>query len=176
MDMSKRFSDLCVLTPENEGFIRTKIYHDLASMSRALELLLQAEQPFRMRPVVVMESASHYHLILFRSFKNAGYEVIVVNPIQSGASKNINVRKVKNNKVDAHKIALLYRLKALRPFQVPANSLQGLRLLCRSRLWKEKSRFAFLCRGGCLHAGPGAVHDPAESEAQRAFDREGQQK
>ena len=81
--MSKQFSDLCVLTPENEGFIRTKIYHDLASMSRALELLLQAEQPFRMRPVVVMESASHYHLILFRSFKNAGYEVIVVNPIQS---------------------------------------------------------------------------------------------
>ena len=57
----------------------------------------------------------------------------MVNPIQSGALKNINVRKVKNDKADAHKIALLYRLKVLRPFQVPADRLRGLRLLCRQR-------------------------------------------
>ena len=143
VDVSKRFSDLCVLTPENEVFTRTKIYHDLTSMERALDLLLQAEQQFGMRPVVVMESTSHYHLILFRFFKNAGYEVIVVNPIQSGALKNINVRKVKNDKVDAHKIALLYRLKVLRPSQVPADSLRGLRLLCRQRseVMKNITRF-----------------------------------
>lgn len=30
-------------------------------------------------------------------FKNAGYEVIAINPIQSGALKNINVCKVKND-------------------------------------------------------------------------------
>jgi hypothetical protein len=69
VDVSKRFSDLCVLTPENEVFTSTKIYHDLPSMERALTLLLQAEQQFGMRPVVVMESTSHYHLILFRFFQ-----------------------------------------------------------------------------------------------------------
>ena len=100
VDVSKRFSDLCVLTPENEVFARTKIY-------------------------------------------NAGYEVIVVNPIQSGALKNINVRKVKNDKVDAHKIALLYRLKVLHPSQVPADSLRGLRLLCRQRSEVMKEYYTF---------------------------------
>ena len=69
VDVSKRFSDLCVLTPENEVFTRTKIYHDLTSMERASDLLLQAEQQFGMRPVEVMKSTSHYHLILFRFSK-----------------------------------------------------------------------------------------------------------
>ena len=31
-----------------------------------------------------MESTSHYHLILFQFFTDAGFEVMVVNPIQSG--------------------------------------------------------------------------------------------
>lgn len=49
-----------------------------------MNLLLQAVQRYGVRPVVVKESTSHYHLILFRFFQNAGYEVIVVNPIQRG--------------------------------------------------------------------------------------------
>lgn len=143
VDVSKRFSDLCILSPENEVFTRTKVYHDLTSMERSLELLRQAEEKFGAHPVVVMESTSHYHLILFRFFQNAGYEVIVVNPIQSGALKNINVRKIKNDKVDAYKIALLYRLKVLRTSQVPADGLRGLRLLCRQRseVMKNTTRF-----------------------------------
>ncbi|MDE7244939.1 MAG: IS110 family transposase [Oscillospiraceae bacterium] len=90
-------------------------------------------EEYSVAPVVVMESTSHYQLILHQFFQMAGLEVIVVNPIQSGALKNINVRKVKNDKVDAYKIAMLYRLKVLRTSQVPADSLRGLRLLCRQR-------------------------------------------
>jgi len=133
VDVSKRFSDLCVLAPNNDVLTRMKIYHDLPSMERALIGLRRIGSEYGADPVVVMESTSHYHLILFQFFQEAGFEVIVVNPIQSGALKNINVRKVKNDKVDAYKIAMLYRLKVLRPSQVPANSLRGLRLLCRQR-------------------------------------------
>lgn len=133
VDVSKRFSDLCVLAPNNDVLIRMKIYHDLPSMERALTELRRIEGEYGAAPVVVMESTSHYHLILFQLFHEAGFEVIVVNPIQSGALKNINVRKVKNDKVDAYKIAILYRLKVLRTSQVSANSLRGLRLLCRQR-------------------------------------------
>lgn len=133
VDVSKRFSDLCVLAPNNDILTRTKIYHDLPSMEQALNELRRIESKYGVSPVVVMESTSHYHLILFQFFQKAGFEVIVVNPIQSGALKNINVRKVKNDKVDAYKIAMLYRLNVLRASQVPANSLRGLRLLCRQR-------------------------------------------
>lgn len=133
VDVSKRFSDMCILSPGNDVLARMKIYHDLSSMDQAVAELRRVGENFGAAPVVVMESTSHYHLILFQFFKNAGYEVIVVNPIQSGALKNINVRKVKNDKVDAYKIAMLYRLKVLRTSQVPVDSLRGLRLLCRQR-------------------------------------------
>ena len=133
VDVSKRFSDMCVLGPNNEILSRIKVYHDLTSMERAAAELQQVCKVCGSAPVIVMESTSHYHLILFQFFRDAGYEVIVVNPIQSGALKNINVRKVKNDKVDAYKIAMLYRLKVLKSSQVPVDSLRGLRLLCRQR-------------------------------------------
>ena len=83
------------------------------------------------KPVIVMESTSHYHLILFPFFSDAGYEVIVVNPLQSNALENINVRKIKTDKVDAYRLALLYRMNVLRRSQVPTEMLRSLRMLCR---------------------------------------------
>lgn len=131
VDVSKRFSDMCILTSENKVFERIKIYHDLTSMNLALESLQRVEQKAGNKPVIVMESTSHYHLILFQFFMEAGYDVIVVNPLQSSSLKNLNVRKIKNDKVDAYKIALLYRMNVLKPSQIPTSSLRGLRLLCR---------------------------------------------
>lgn len=131
VDVSKHFSDMCILTPSNEVFDRMKIYHDTTSMDRALSLLQCAEQQFTAKPVIVMESTSHYHLILFQFFSDAGYEVIVVNPLQSNALKNINVRKIKTDKVDAYRLALLYRMNVLRRSQVPTEMLRSLRMLCR---------------------------------------------
>ena len=125
VDVSKRFSDLCVLSPDNNVLLRQKIYHDMVSMKLAEKKLHEIELEYGARPVVVMESTSHYHLILFQFFTDAGFEAIVVNPIQSGALKNINVRKVKNDRVDAYRIAMLYRLKVLRPSQIPTSSLRG---------------------------------------------------
>ena len=133
VDVSKRFSGLCVLSPDNNVLLRQKIYHDMVSLKLAEKKLHEIKLEYGTRPVVVMESTSHYHLILFQFFTDAGFEVVVVNPIQSGALKNINVRKVKNDRVDAYRIAMLYRLKVLRPSQIPTSSLRGLRLLTRQR-------------------------------------------
>lgn len=143
IDVSKRFSDMCVLSPQNDVLLRQKIYHDITSMKLAEEKLHEVESQCGTRPVVVMESTSHYHLILFQFFTDAGFEVVVVNPIQSGALKNINVRKVKNDRVDAYRIAMLYRLKVLRPSQIPTSTLRGLRLLTRQRseLMDDVTRF-----------------------------------
>lgn len=131
VDVSKHFSDMCILTPANEVFNRVKIYHDPTSMDRALGFLQCAEQQFAAKPVIVMESTSHYHLLLFQFFSDAGYEVIVVNPLQSNALKNISVRKIKTDKVDAYRLALLYRMNVLRRSQIPTDMLRSLRMLCR---------------------------------------------
>lgn len=36
VDVSKRFSDMCILSPNNGILAHIKIYHDLTSMERAL--------------------------------------------------------------------------------------------------------------------------------------------
>ena len=35
VDVSKRFSDLCVLSPDNNVLLRQRIYHDMVSMKLA---------------------------------------------------------------------------------------------------------------------------------------------
>ncbi len=143
IDVSKRFSDLCILTPDNQVFAATKVGHDEPSLSQALALLQQAERRFGVKPAVVMESTSHYHLIVHQYLSKAGFEVIVVNPLQSHALRNINVRKMKNDRVDAKRLALLYRTTVLRQSQIPQDAARGLRLLTRQRaeLVKDLTRY-----------------------------------
>lgn len=95
IDVSKRFSDMCILSPDNKIFAQEKIYHDETSINRSNALLQKAERLFFSKPVIVMESTSHYHLILFQFFSEHGYDVIVVNPLQSNSMKDFSIRKRK---------------------------------------------------------------------------------
>lgn len=47
--------------------------------------------------------------------------------------KNFEIRKRKTDKVDAYKLAMLYRVRVFRTSQVPQDAIRGLRLLCRQR-------------------------------------------
>ena len=134
IDVSKRFSDMCILSPDNKIFAQEKIYHDETSINRANTLLQKAEQIFSSKPVIVMKSTSHYHLILFQFFSEHGYDVIVVNLLQSSSMKDFSIRKRKTDHVDAFKLAMMYRTKTLRPSQVLQTALRALRQLCRERV------------------------------------------
>lgn len=59
VDVSKRFSDMCILAPNSEILTRMKIYHDLTSMERAAAELQRIGQKYGVAPVIVMESTSH---------------------------------------------------------------------------------------------------------------------
>ena len=133
IDVSKHFSDMCLLAPDNTIFARERIYHDLVSMNRALVFFEKAYDRFGESPVAAMESTAHYHRLLANFLRNSGYEVIIINPMQSNAIKNLNIRKVKNDKTDALRIAQLYRLNAVKPTNIPSEILADLRDLCRQR-------------------------------------------
>lgn len=132
IDVSKYFSEMAILSPSNEVVARMKINHDsYADIERAVELLKKAEKDFASRPFVVMESTGHYHKILFHSLFKHGFEVSIINPIQTDSIKNIGIRKVKNDKVDAKRIALLYRFQELKATNIPDEGIDCLRSLCR---------------------------------------------
>lgn len=132
IDVGKRFSEMAVLSPDNIVVSRLKIFHDASSnIDKAVDLLHKAEKDFAARPVVVMESTGHYHKILFHSLCKAGFDVCVINPLQTDSIKNLGIRKVKNDKVDARRIALLYRFQELKSTNIPNEDLECLRSLCR---------------------------------------------
>jgi len=132
IDVGKNFSEMCILSPNNEIYQRIKIYHDsIDSIKKAIGLLQKAEKDFAIRPVVVLESTGHYHKILFHYLSDSGFEVSIINPIQSDSIKNIGIRKVKNDKFDAHKIALLYRFSFIKTTVVPDDVIDCLKSLCR---------------------------------------------
>jgi len=132
IDVGKNFSEMCILSPNNEVCYRIKIYHDsLDSIKKAIDLLQKTEKDFAIRPVVVLESTGHYHKILFHYLHDSGFEVSIINPIQSDSIRNIGIRKVKNDKIDAHRIALLYRFSFIKTTVVPDEDLDCLRSLCR---------------------------------------------
>lgn len=132
IDVGKQFSEMAILSPSNAVYARTRINHDAYSnFEKAFTLLKKAEKEFAAKPAIVMESTGHYHKILFHSLTKAGYAVHVINPIQSDSIRNINVRKVKNDKVDARKVALLYRFEQLKETIIPQEDIDCLRSLCR---------------------------------------------
>lgn len=131
VDVSKEFSDMCILAPDNTVFERVKVYHDKTSMSRAVKALDRASRAFGKQPVVVMESTSHYHRLLCQFLSEHHYQVVTINPLQSSAFKNINIRKIKNDQIDAYRLALLYRTNALKPNLIPSDTIENLRMLTR---------------------------------------------
>lgn len=81
---------------------------------------------------VVMEATGHYHRIVFYRFHNAGFKVVLVNPIQTDAfHKVVSTRKIKTDKIDAHTIALFYDACILKPITNPEPAFE-LKNLCRT--------------------------------------------
>jgi transposase len=132
IDVGKKFSEMAIISPTNIVVSRMKIQNDSsASIDKAIELLQNAEKEFAAKPAVVMESTGHYHKILFCSLSEAGYDVYIINPLQSDCIRNLALRKVKNDKFDAEMIALLYRFRKLKSVHLPNEHLECLRSLCR---------------------------------------------
>ncbi len=77
------------------------------------------------------QATGHYHKILSRFFTSNGWDVAIINPIQSNSIKNAGVRKVKNDKTDALWIALTFRLTNSTTAQPSSEILECLKNLCR---------------------------------------------
>lgn len=131
IDVSKNFSDMCILSETNEVLKELHFNHDEPGLSHAYEMLSKIEAANACKPIIIMESTGHYHRLPYYFFCNLGYECIVVNPLQTNAIKNISIRKIKSDKVDAYRIAFLYRLQDFETTNMPVDTLFDMRNLTR---------------------------------------------
>ena len=138
IDVSKEYSDYCILTPDNTVFSRGKIFHHPASMDKLCRQLDDVEKAFGFKPICIMESTAYYHRILYRYLTKHGHKVMLINALQSKAAADFNIRSAKTDKIDAYKLALLYGMKHLKPSVVPNSTIQELRDLCRNHYSLEE--------------------------------------
>jgi hypothetical protein len=127
VDVLKDFSYLCMVGPDGKQIGKPfKVLHTLEGLNLALKRLKEVEYQYGSKCILVMEATGFYFRLLFHFFLQFNLDVWMVNPIQSNSIKNIKVRKVKNDKVDACRIALLFLLGEAVPVRPPREDLAGI--------------------------------------------------
>jgi len=83
---------------------------------------------------VGMEATGHYWLSLYCFLFDKGYQVNVINPIQSDAIRNLFLRKTKNDSKDSFLIAETIRIGRFSTTELADEDILSMRQLCRHRM------------------------------------------
>lgn len=130
IDVGKRSHEACLLDAEGKQvgkFFRWE--HSKRGMDALISLLRQQQEPCS----VAVEATGHYWLALYEGLVQAGFPVVVVNPLQGHAYRRSTIRKVKDDRRDAWVLADLLRIGRVRPGYVPSHEILPLRELTRFR-------------------------------------------
>jgi transposase len=106
IDISADFSYVAILAPNGDTFRKAfRIKHDVSGFNHLFKEIKKVEEEFNMKTAIFMESTGVYHLSLFH-FLNKNFDnTFVINPLVTKCNKNVDIRKVKNDKKDALSIA-----------------------------------------------------------------------
>lgn len=83
--------------------------------------------------LVGLESTGHYGENLINFLHNQGFNIGIINPIQTDALRSSNIRKTKTDKIDTKLIIQSLMLKHYTPFIAKDIKILELRSLCRHR-------------------------------------------
>lgn len=101
------------------------------------EKILAVFQKFEISPadvIIGMEATGHYWLSVYAFFLELGYDVKVINPIQSEAFRKMYIRQTKNDSKDSYIIAQIMRFGEYSATSLSDENIIALRQLSRYRL------------------------------------------
>ena len=135
IDIAKRSHEAVII--DSDGKIVQKAFGFQNSCSGYNRLLERVRQFTTHRNQIVfgMESTSHYWLALYTRLMKEGYQVHVINPIQSDALRGLYIRQNKTDAHDAFLIAEVLRFGRYSETKVPQEKAFALRELCRNRFY-----------------------------------------
>jgi transposase len=135
IDIAKRNHEAVII--DSEGKIVQKAFSFANSCTGYNKLLERVRQftTHRNQVVFAMESTSHYWLALYTRLMKEGYQVHVINPIQSDALRGLYIRQNKSDAHDAFIIAEVIRFGRYSETKVPQEKAFALRELCRNRFY-----------------------------------------
>ena len=147
IDVGKASHVACLMDGDGQIVFRSQSFdNDAAGFARLDERLAETAGE---RPVLLgMEATGHYWYALHEHLVRRGYQVAVLNPIQTAQQAKKQIRKTQTDKIDARHIATLLKNGDWRPAIIPGE----LAMTCRqlSRLWfallRQRSRLKQLIR------------------------------
>ena len=118
-------------------FSRAKAATNLVftNTSEGFHSLLKSLETFdKEQPLIDLEATGHYWFALFSFLVENSWTVKVINPMQSDALRNINLRKTKTDRKDAVLIADVLRFGRYTETVLPGETLFQIRELSRCRV------------------------------------------
>jgi transposase len=133
IDIGKRTHAATALSPQGEILAQLASFPNTrAGLDRLeREVLLPAGGPGKV--LVAMEATGHYWMCLRAALERRGYATVVLNPIQTNARCNAQIRKTRNDRIDSVSIARVILAGEARATRVPDDQTAELRLLTRHR-------------------------------------------
>jgi len=142
IDIAKNKHVLCVIDREGRTIIRSRSFaNDNESYQSLRECLKSTGRASSI--LIAMEATGHYWYSLHDFLTRNGYQVVVLNPIQTAMQAKKGIRKCKTDKIDAFHIAMLLKNGEYKTALVPGE----LGMTCRQL---TRLRYSFIQQGGKL--------------------------
>ena len=132
IDVAKNKHVLCIIDRDGQTIVRSRSFaNDKDSYQRLLQCLKNVSQS---RTILVgMEATAHYWYSLHDFLIRHGYQVAVLNPIQTAQQAKKGIRKRKTDQLDAFHIAMLLKNGEYKTALVPDELGMTCRQLTRLR-------------------------------------------
>jgi transposase len=130
IDIAKKKHDAVIV--DGEGNVLGKPI-SITNTAAGFEELLTRLESLDQNVLIGLEATGHYWLALYERLSEAGFKIVVLNPLQIAAYRRSGIRKVKNDRKDAWWIADYLRIANLRPTDRQLPILLKLRELTRFR-------------------------------------------
>ena len=136
IDVAKNKHDAIII--DSKGDTLTKSFRIPNSHKGAETLInkIKSINTNNLSVVIGMEATGHYWLPLYSRLMQEGFEITVINPIQSDSFRNMYIRQSKNDSIDAFIIAEVIRFGRFTTTSLAEEDMLALRNLSRFRLFQ----------------------------------------
>jgi transposase len=134
IDIGKNHHEASVIDQDGRLLSKSLRFANTTSGADSLLEYIGRCNPEKDVVVIGMEATGHYWLSIYCFLFDAGFQVNVINPIQSDAIRNLFIRKTKNDAKDSFLIAETIRIGRYSKTEMADEDVLSLRQLCRHRM------------------------------------------
>ena len=146
IDIAKHNHEASIINEKGELLSESISFSNSRKGCEKLLKLMERFNATTENTVIGMEATGHYWLSVYSYLLESGYDLKVINPIQSESFRKMYIRQTKNDSIDSSNIAQIMRFGQYSASSFSDEKTQALRQLCRYRFalvdecsdWKRK--------------------------------------